>query len=77
MVMAYKITLLIIDHDEVGEDGIKEHIESVRYPNHCINPRVQSSEGVDLGEWDDDHPLNQLDTAEEEFARLFPQGRKP
>lgn len=68
---AYKIELLIIDFDEVGEEGIKHHIENARYPNHCLSPHVKQIEGVDIGEWDDDHPLNGRDTCKAEYERLF------
>ena len=69
---AYKVTILIVDHDDVGP-GIKEAIESVRYPNRCIHPHVMGVEAVDIGEWRDDHPLNFFDRLEEEFKKLFPQ----
>lgn len=36
---AYKVTLLINDHDEVG-DEIKNIIEDQKYPNYCIAPLV-------------------------------------
>lgn len=67
---AYKVEILIIDFDEVG-DGIKELIENARYPNYCINPQVKSIVEADIGEWYDEHPLNQHSTAEEEYLRIF------
>jgi hypothetical protein len=39
---AYKIEVLVIDFEEVGEEGIKEMIECAHYPNHCISPDVKS-----------------------------------
>ena len=30
---AYKVELLIIDHDEVGKEQIVEIIENTKYPN--------------------------------------------
>ena len=68
---AYKVELLIIDHDELGADGIKDVIENVKYPNYCIAPDVKNIECVDIGEWDDDHPLNKFSTCDEEYKRLF------
>lgn len=68
---AYKVEIFIIDHDELGEDGIKEVIESTNYPNYCISPEVKHIDGVDIGEWDDNHLLNKYDTCEEEYNRLF------
>ncbi len=68
---AYKITLLIIDHDGVGAEGIGEVIESAHYPNHCISPKVKDIEERDIGEWTDDHPLNKNNTSKGEYDKLF------
>lgn len=68
---AYKVVLLIVDHDGVGK-GIKSEIENVRYPNRCLAPCVMSIESAEIGEWRDDHPLNFRGPTEEEFKRLFP-----
>lgn len=57
---AYKVTLSIIDFDNVGEDGIKDVIEMQKYPNRCISPKVIDVESAELGEWHDDHPLNKM-----------------
>jgi len=67
----YKVELMVLDWDDIGEDGIKDEIENARYGNRCISPDVVSSESRDIGEWSDDHPLNQLNTAVSEFNRLF------
>ena len=55
---AYKIELLIEDHDEIGIDQIIDVIENARYPNRCISPEVIGVMESDIGEWHDDHPLN-------------------
>ena len=68
---AYKIELLIIDFDEVGSAGIVDEIENAHYGNDCISPYVQKVEVRDIGQWSDEHPLNQSDTCDEEYARLF------
>jgi hypothetical protein len=70
-VKVYRVELLIIDHDGVG-DEIETVIENVRYPNHCIYPHVMRIESRDIGEWSDEHPLNSRATMEDEYARLFP-----
>lgn len=67
----HKVTFTVIDFDEVGLDGVIETIENTHYPNRCIWPRFYSGESRDIGEWDDDHPLNQTDTAKAEIERLF------
>lgn len=69
---AYKITVLIIDTDELGEEEVKDVIENTRYPNRCISPEVYKIETVDIGEWTDEHPLNMTNTAINEWRRLFP-----
>ena len=66
----HKVELLVIDFDNVG-DEIKDILEGARYPNHCISPEVKKITTVDIGEWDDDHPLNLKNTADEEYERLF------
>lgn len=68
---AHKVTLFIIDLDEIGADEIKVVIENAHYPNRCISPDVYKIETVDIGEWSDDHPLNQTETAHLEWKRLF------
>lgn len=68
---AYKVELLIVDHDNVGLDGIKEVIEDTKYPNYCISPNIMDIEEKDIGEWHDDHPLNLLSKMESEYKKLF------
>ena len=68
---AYKIEILVIDMDEIGEDEIKSVIENARYPNRCISPEVKNIQSVDIGEWHDEHPLNLRSKVDAEFARLF------
>jgi hypothetical protein len=72
----YKVELLIIDFDEIGPEEIKDVMENVHYPNHCISPDVKSIIGKDIGEWDDDNPLNKHDTQDAEYCRLFPPAKE-
>jgi len=65
----YKVTLLIVDHDGLGSDGITEVIEYTKYPNYCIYPTVMATAEREV-EWTDDHPLNTSKQAEA-FAELF------
>uniref|UniRef100_A0A6H1ZV60 Uncharacterized protein n=1 Tax=viral metagenome TaxID=1070528 RepID=A0A6H1ZV60_9ZZZZ len=72
----YKIEVMVIDFDELGPTSIVSAMENVRYPNCCIiNLRVKDIEGVDIGEWSDDHPLNNSNTENEEYGRLFKSDR--
>ncbi len=70
---AYEITLRIIDTDGIGADEIRHVLENARYPNHCIAPKVHTVREADIGERDDDHPLNKAATADAEWSRLFPR----
>ena len=69
---AYRIEILVIDFDELGLDGVRREIENARYPNRCISTDVQAVEEADIGDWSDDHPLNNSGKAAAEYMRLFP-----
>ena len=69
---AYKLEVLVIDFDNVGDD-IPSLIENTKYPNWCISPTVIQAESKDIGEWSDDHPLNKNDTMKAEYKKLFPR----
>jgi hypothetical protein len=58
---AYRLTITVIDFDEMGPQAVAETIENQRYPNHCISTNVRAIESVDLGEWSDDHRANYRD----------------
>ena len=64
---AYKIELLVIDHEDMGEEQIKDEFENMKY----IHPQIKNIESVDIGEWTDDHPLNKYETCDVEYDRLF------
>lgn len=68
---AYKIEILVIDFDEVGEAGIFSELENANYANDCIAPKVMNSAVADIGKWSDEHPLNNTKTSADEYARLF------
>ena len=68
----HKLSVIILDFDELGPEGVKEALESGRFANRCISPKVSAIESVDIGEWDDDHPLNMNETKDAELKRLFP-----
>ena len=70
---AYKIEILVIDHDGVGEEEIKQVLENARYPNRCISPDVKTIKSVDIGEWHDDHQLNKLDSCATAYHTYFPE----
>jgi len=73
---AFKVEILVVDHDELGPEGIKRIIEVTKYPNWCLSPHVKDIEERDIGEWTDEHPLNRAPECEEEYRRLFKEGNK-
>lgn len=66
----YKIELMIIDYNEI-EDDIKDEIECTEYGNNCISPKVINMEFAEIGEWHDNHPLNDTVKFIDEYNRLF------
>lgn len=56
----HKVTLFIIDTDDIGAESIQEVIQEQRYPNHCIAPKVVSvdTREVDCIDGVDAHPIN-------------------
>ena len=68
----YRVELLIIDHDEIGDQEICDVLENESYPNHCMTPKVMSMAMREV-EWTDDHPLNIEGAMNAEFNRLFSQ----
>lgn len=73
MTKVHKITLLVVDTDDLGADNVREVLENARYPNHCIGPSVMDIQTREV-EWSDDHPLNKRVTVRSEFERLFAEG---
>jgi hypothetical protein len=67
----HKITLYVVDFDQLGADAVADTIVNQRYPNHCISPSILSVVSADAGEWSDAHPLNHGDKAAAEIDRLF------
>lgn len=68
---AYKVELVIIDFDKLGPEGILDTLEETRYANDCIYPKVVNIESADIGEWTDEHPLNNSNSMLREYNRLF------
>lgn len=54
---AHILQVLVLDHGDDGAESAKTSIDCNRYPAHCT---ALSHETYDIGEWDDDHPLNQI-----------------
>jgi len=67
----YKVELMIIDFDGLGANEIQSVIENQKFPNRCIFPDVMDISERDIGEWSDDHPLNNTRTSASEYRKLF------
>lgn len=63
----YKVELLVLDFENMGERDIITQLENTRY----VHGSVMNIVGRDIGEWDDSHPLNHHDKAPAEYERLF------
>ena len=64
---AYKVELLVLDHENVGKDEITFLLGNVKY----LYPSVMSIQSKDIGKWNDDHPLNQRDQFQQFYEELF------
>lgn len=73
---AHRVTLLVVDLDHLGAKEVGFVLERTKYPNHCISPTVLDVETAEIGDWNDEHPLNSLTEMHGEIDRLFPT-RKP
>lgn len=59
---AYRLEVVIIDHDGIGLSSAIGRLENAHYGNDCFDPRVVEGRAYDIGEWSDDHPLNKHGT---------------
>lgn len=64
---AYMMSVLVIDHEGYGLKDATLGVENARH----WHPIVIDSKEADIGEWDDDHPLNNRKTMKSECDRLF------
>jgi hypothetical protein len=67
----FKLEVVIIDEDVETIDDAISIIDETRYLNH-VDVHVLNCREVDIGEWEDDNPLNYEDTFKVEVDRLFP-----
>lgn len=52
----YKIEVLFVDHENIGEEKIRSLIET----NNSIKVKVKRIESEELKNWYDVHPMNKL-----------------
>lgn len=70
MEKVFKIELMVLDLENIGQKEIVDMITFARYPNNAIAPIVMKVESRDI-EWTDKHPINKMATYDKEFERLF------
>lgn len=69
---AHLAVVLVVDFDDIGAEATKHTLErSVRHSQ--FYPAVVGIDTTDIGEWDDDNPLNHSSQREEAVRRLFPR----
>ena len=64
---AFKVEILVLDFEHMPEGDIVYFIESIKH----LYPKVTSIQSKEIGEWDDDHPLNRKDTAKQTYDDLW------
>ena len=66
----FKVEMLIITADIDTEKELINVIENTKYPNWCISPIVKNIKHIEV-DWNDDHKLNNSETCDEEYNKLF------
>ncbi|RKW71281.1 hypothetical protein [Bacillus sp. L75] len=62
----YKIEVMVLDFEDVGEAEIKQQIENNRF----LHARAVNSKSKEI-EWSDEHPLNKCGTMARTYTDLF------
>lgn len=62
---AYRVQVVLVDHEGVGEEEIASLPSNYRY----LCATVFKIEEKEIGNWTDDHPLNRHDTFDAEVER--------
>jgi hypothetical protein len=71
---AHIVTLVIIDFNGLGPNGIKTELQAAHFGNDSVFiPNVMDIQTHDIGEWDDSHPLNQCGTDQLAWLRKHGQ----
>ncbi len=71
MAKLFKIQAYIVDPN--GGFNKYNLADTIEYGPYDIHLRHISIDETDLGEWDDDHPLNCIDCPEAEYEKYFPK----
>lgn len=60
---AHRIEIYIVDFENYGIDNYLTTLEQHRH----LNARIGKTATVEIGDWDDDHPMNVLSTDVDEY----------
>lgn len=70
MAKLFKVTTYIVDYnDEFDASNVEEYL--IYATQRWFNLRHTQIADADLGEWDDDHPLNYINCPKAEFEKYF------
>ena len=71
-IQVHIVKALIVDHDGLGPEGIKEELDNANFPNDCMHPNVLEVQTQTV-QWTDDHPLNKEGPeGQKALEELFP-----
>lgn len=62
-----KFEVCVIDFEDVGADDMRYHFDNMRY----VNTVVIDCSTAEIGEWSDDHELNQQSATPEQYRKYF------
>mgnify|MGYP001282590115 CR=1 FL=1 len=65
---AHKIELVVVDFEDYGIDNFLINVKQSS-DNYLVKKILAKT--VDIGEWDDDHPLNQQDVSKSVVMKYF------
>lgn len=60
---AYRIVTYVVDHEGIGREELLYHVTDCKY----LHIDTGAIDEIDIGEWDDDHPLNLMSTDVEAY----------
>ena len=71
----FKITTYIVDPiDEFDTDTLEDCL--IYDTQNDLSLRHTKIQSADIGEWDDDHPLNYIDCPKADFEKYFKENTK-
>ena len=75
MAKLFKLTAYVVDYNDEFRDASDLEDCIVYDTQRHITLEHTNIQSADLGEWDDDHPLNYIDCPKTEFEKYFKENR--